>query len=103
MATTAVTSKQFTLSLNDFWKGLLVAVLSPVFTILITSLNAGSLTFDWKAIGGVALASLLAYLMKNFFDTPKIVVTGVNPEMMKSVKEGDTKVSVDGTVAKVNP
>ena len=57
------------LSLNwaDFGKGLLVAVLSAVLGVVTTSLNAGSLTFDWKVIGTVALSAGLAYITKNFF------------------------------------
>lgn len=91
---TTVTSNQFTLSLNDFWKGLIVAVISPVFTIIITSLNAGSLTFDWKAMGGVAAAAMLSYLLKNFLDSPKIVMTGQSAATMKAVDQGDKEVKV---------
>jgi hypothetical protein len=76
----AKTSKQFSLQLNDFWKGLLVAVISPVFTIVIGSLNAGSLTFDWKAIGITALTALLAYLSKNFFTPAQTVISGAPKE-----------------------
>jgi len=57
------------LSLNtkDFIKGLLVAVLSAVVTILYNTIQTGSLEFDWKAIGITALTSALAYIMKNLF------------------------------------
>jgi len=65
--TTTSTSKQFTINLSDFWKGLLMAVLVPIITIVTQSLDMGSLTFDWKAIGISALSGLLAYLVKNFF------------------------------------
>lgn len=75
MATSVTTSKQFSLNLNDFWKGLLVAVITPVFTIIIDSLNKGSLNFDWKSISITALAALLAYLGKNFFSPAVSVVT----------------------------
>lgn len=98
---TVTTSKKGTLNLNDFWKGFLIAVLSPIFTILITSLNAGSLTFDWKAIGGVALAAMLSYLMKNLLSQSKIVVSGASDAVVKSVKEGDTDVKVGATTAKI--
>lgn len=55
------------LSLNnkDFIKGLLVAVLSSVITILYNTIQTGSLTFDWKAIGTMALTSALGYILKN--------------------------------------
>lgn len=73
--TTTSTSKQFTINLSDFWKGLLVAVGTPVFTILLQSLNAGSLVFDWKAIVVTALAGLLSYLSKNFFTPSEVKIT----------------------------
>jgi bacteriorhodopsin len=59
----------FFLKLNaqDFIKGLVVAVGSSVITILYSTLESGSLSFDWKKIGVVALTSALGYLMKNFF------------------------------------
>ncbi|HEY4326400.1 MAG TPA: hypothetical protein VGN20_20620 [Mucilaginibacter sp.] len=68
------TSSLFTLNWNDLGKGLLVAVGGAVIGAIETSVKAGSLTFDWKSIGGIALASGLAYLSKNFF-TPAQTVT----------------------------
>jgi len=56
-----------TLNLKDLAKGLLVSVGSAVIGVITTSLQAGSLTFDWKQIGTIALAAALAYLGKNFF------------------------------------
>jgi hypothetical protein len=55
------------LNTKDFIKGLLVAVLSAVITILYNTIQTGSLDFDWKSIGVVALTSALAYIMKNLF------------------------------------
>jgi hypothetical protein len=57
------------LNLNnkDFIKGLIVAVLSAVITIIYNTVQSGSLTFDWKAIGLTALSSAMAYIMKNLF------------------------------------
>jgi hypothetical protein len=40
-------------------------MLTSVLTIAYNTVSAGSLTFDWKAIGLTALTSGLAYLMKN--------------------------------------
>ena len=93
MATTT-TSKQFALQLNDIWKGLLVAVLTPVITIIYTSLQAGTLTFDWKAIGMTALAAALAYLVKNFLTPAQIVVTDAKPATIEAVKAGDAQINV---------
>jgi hypothetical protein len=55
------------LNSTDFIKGLLMAVLSSVITIVYQTVEAGSLVFDWKAIGTMALTSALAYIMKNLF------------------------------------
>lgn len=51
----------------DVGKGLLLAVISAVLTTIQTSLSAGSLEFDWKAIGLVATTTCVAYLIKNVF------------------------------------
>jgi hypothetical protein len=65
-----------TLNSQDFIKGLVVAVLSSVIAILYSTVQAGSLVFDWKSIGTVALTSALGYIMKNLF-------TNSNDELMK--------------------
>lgn len=72
------TSKAGSLNWKDAGKGLIVAVISPVFTVMLQSLNAGTLTFDWKAIGIVALSACLAYLSKNFFSPSQTVVKSAN-------------------------
>ena len=58
-------SSIFTLNNKDFIKCLLVAVLSAVITILYNTIETGSLNFDWKAIGTMALTSALGYILKN--------------------------------------
>jgi hypothetical protein len=68
------TSSLFSLDFKDLGKGLLVAVGGAVIAAIETSIQAGSLTFNWKAIGGVALAAGLSYLVKNLF-TPAQTVT----------------------------
>jgi hypothetical protein len=98
---TVTTSKRWSLTLNDWWKGLLVAVLTPIVTIIMTSLQAGSLVFNWVAIGTTALAALLAYVMKNLASPAKIVVSGASPEIVKAVKDGNIDVKVGSTTATV--
>ena len=56
-----------TLNSTDFLKGLIMAVLSTVITVVYQTVEAGSLVFDWKAIGTMALTTALAYIMKNLF------------------------------------
>jgi len=55
------------LNTTDFLKGLIMAVLSTVITIVYQTVEAGSLVFDWKSIGTMALTTALAYIMKNLF------------------------------------
>lgn len=63
-------SKFLSLNWQDLGKGLIMAVLTPAFTIIYQSINAGSFVFDWKAIGVASLAGGFAYLFKNFFTKP---------------------------------
>jgi hypothetical protein len=67
------TSNIFSLDLRDAAHGLIVAVGGAVVSTIEVSLNAGSLTFNWKQIGLTALAAGLAYLGKNFFTPAKNV------------------------------
>jgi hypothetical protein len=53
------------LDIKDLSKGLLMAVLSSVLTIVYNTVEAGSLDFNWQAIGMAAITSGIAYLMKN--------------------------------------
>ncbi len=94
---TTTTSKQFTLNISDVWKGLIVSVLSSVITIVVNTLQQGSLTFDWKAIGITALTTGLAYIMKNFFTVSKIVVKDAPQSTVDAVKEGEAEVVVKPT------
>jgi len=55
------------LNTNDFIKGLVMAVLSTVITVVYQTVESGSLVFDWKSIGTMALTTALAYIMKNLF------------------------------------
>lgn len=81
------TSKQFSVNMIDIIKGLAVAVLTPVFSIMLVSLEAGSFTFDWKIIGTVAASAFLSYILKNFLSAPRITIT--DKETVQAVKEGD--------------
>jgi hypothetical protein len=59
------------LNIEDLAKGLILTVLTSVVTIIYNTVSAGSLTFDWHAIGLTALTSGLAYLMKNLLTNSK--------------------------------
>lgn len=58
-------SKFLSLDLNDFLKGLIMAVLAAVLAIVKTTIEAGSLNFDFPTIGKYALLAALAYITKN--------------------------------------
>ena len=63
-------SKLFNLNWRDFLKGVLLAILSSVITFVYEVIQAGT-AFDaefFKAMGGVAVTTLLAYLSKNLFE-----------------------------------
>jgi hypothetical protein len=91
---TTTTSKQFSLKLNDFWKGLIMAIGTPVIAIMLLALQAGSFNFDWKTIGTVAASALLTYLSKNFFTPSAIVVKDAPQAAVDAVNAGTSEVSV---------
>jgi hypothetical protein len=92
MAEVKATAPKYSLSQNDFLKGLIIAVGTPVITVLIQTLENGSLTFDWKAIGITALSALLAYLAKQFFNGPSLVVSNPSDKMVEEAKQGNLEV-----------
>ena len=64
-------SKFLNLNWRDLLKGLLMAVLSAVVTLIYELVQAGPITFDKALLGKVgliALSTALAYLMKNLFE-----------------------------------
>lgn len=65
------TSPLFSLNFKDAVKGLLVAAGSAVIAAIEATVQAGSFTFNYKSIGGIALAAGLSYLGKNFFTPAK--------------------------------
>lgn len=67
-----ITSKFMALDMKDFLKGLLVSAGSAIVTTIQNMISSGSI--DWKAIGSVALAAGVAYLVKNFFTDSHVMV-----------------------------
>jgi len=61
------------LSLNwrDFLRGLLIAILTPVFATITTSLEAGVFTLNWHLIAISSIGGALAYLSKNLLTKPE--------------------------------
>ena len=81
-------SNFLSLNLSDIWKGLLMAILTPVVVIIQQSLEAGNFTFDWKSIGLSAIGGGVAYLVKNFFTKPEAqsIIGGSTPPPDKDEK-----------------
>lgn len=85
---TKITAGRGTLNARDFVRGLAVAMITPVFTIIGSSIDAGTLTFNWKLIGGVAVFAGLSYLVKNLAEPSKVIVS--DPAKVQAAKEGQT-------------
>jgi hypothetical protein len=49
---------------NDFVKGFILVILTTMMTIIVQTLQAGSLTFDWQMIGMTTLTAGLSYILK---------------------------------------
>jgi len=64
----------FTLSVQDWIKGLIMAVGVAVFSIIETSVSAGIFTFNLTTVWHAALAAIVVYIGKNFFTpAPKTI------------------------------
>ena len=65
-------SKLFQLNINDFGKGLLVAVLVAVLQVILQSLqDCGIVCINWVNVGNIALTAGIAYLLKNLATNSK--------------------------------
>jgi hypothetical protein len=80
-------SNQFSLNLKDALNGLIIAVGTPVLATIEQSLEAGSLTFNWKLIGITALSATVVYLTKNYFTPTKTIISN-QTESEKPVSNG---------------
>jgi uncharacterized PurR-regulated membrane protein YhhQ (DUF165 family) len=70
-------STLFTINARDFAKGLIVAILAAVLTYIAQLINVPGFSFagvDWSEIARIAVASGVAYIIKNFLsDNGKIL------------------------------
>lgn len=62
-------SKFFSLSLRDFIKGMIVAILTAAYTYVQSVIITGF--FDWKILLFSTVAGFLGYLTKNLFTNSK--------------------------------
>ena|SRR5665213_1892565 len=85
-------STKFSLSILDFLKGLIIAVLTPALLIIQQSLSAGIVVFNWKTIAMASVSGFVGYLIKNFFtDDTKVAENTI-------IKQGGTIISKDNII-----
>ena len=58
-------SKLGTVKLSDFWRGLIVAVLMAVLTVIYETIQKGSLDISWNPVILAAIGAGVSYLLKN--------------------------------------
>jgi hypothetical protein len=54
------------LNIQDFFKGLIIAILTALVTFLYNTMDSGELVFNWKQIITTSLTASLAYIIKNY-------------------------------------
>lgn len=91
MAKNVIVNKTGSLNWRDLLKGGIVAAISPAFTILIQSLQAGDFQVNWKSILNVAIIAFLTYLSKNLFGPASVTTTYSTNDKAASVAEDVNK------------
>jgi hypothetical protein len=82
-------SKIFTIDRLDILKALLMSLLTPALVIIQSSLDAGNLNFNWKAIGMAAVAGGGSYILKNFFSQSKVIIKEVPENIIDDIKANE--------------
>lgn len=82
-----IEKKQFSLNLRDWLKGVYVAVVSPVLALILEQIGVGNFSFNWKELGVLAITTLAAYLLKNFFQPTKVVITNPTEITLTAAKK----------------
>jgi hypothetical protein len=77
--TVSQTSPKGTINLKDLLNSALAAIAAPVIPIVTESLQAGSLTFNWKSIGIAAALGFVTWITKNLLQPSQTVITGTTP------------------------
>ena len=85
-------SSFLSLNIQDFVRGLIMAVGGAVYAVFQSSFSAGVFTIDWTNIWHIALGAIVVYLGKNFFTpAPKTVEVDLTKT---AVVDKDTKEKV---------
>lgn len=75
------TSNFLSLNWRDIFKGIVMAILTPVIVLIQQSVEAGVFVFDWKSLVLSAIGGGIAYLIKNFFTQPKEVYSVMSDDI----------------------
>ena len=60
-------SKRFTLNINDFWKGLVLAGLVASLAVIKEMITVGGIAgIDWILVSNLTIISVIGYLLKQF-------------------------------------
>jgi hypothetical protein len=89
------TSKQFSLKLNDFWKGFIMFVGTPVLYAmqeLIPHWHIGAEGSTTDVLVKAAISAAITYLLKNYLTPSSIVVK--DPAAVKAVEAGDAELTM---------
>lgn len=92
--TTVTSSSQFSLNWRDILRGAVMAALGAAAGLVLGMLQAEEVVFDWTKVWQGAAAAAVAYLVKNFFDAPKIVIVNPPKEAVEAVKDGAAEAKV---------
>lgn len=76
-----ILSEQFSLNFRDFVQGAVLAIIAAVVPLVQATLEAGSFTFNWTAIGLTAASTFVAYIVRSFLRTTRVIE--VNPSESK--------------------
>lgn len=58
-------TKLWMLKMGDWERAFVIAIITAPLTIILQSVNAGSLVVNWKTILAAALSGGIAYILKN--------------------------------------
>lgn len=59
------------MQVRDWIRGLFLTILTAVVAVIKTSIDAGDLVFNWKAIATAAVGAIVAYISMNLLTNNK--------------------------------
>ncbi len=75
-----IVSKQFGIKRRDVAKGIFLSVIVPVLVAAQGMLENSEVDFNWSFLAKVAVGAFIGYILKNFFDKPKVIITANSNE-----------------------